>query len=458
MNLRRLLQLAIILPSLFVVIVSAATFIPHWRGLLSHEVEHIVLALGILAGIIPFSFLMLRIFRRIEQHILRQNETLSQRNKETEALLKVGKAAQESLKIDTVLPAALRATLEATSADAAEVWLSDHDGQTLQLRYHEGGSREAFVEISQFRFGEGYPGMVALTGKAILVHDLPNDKAFLRQRVKDEGFHAYYAMPLRSTTGIIGVLAVASKDSKALRDDAELRLLELMAERVAGAVENATLHEEVQTLAILTERERLAREMHDGIAQVLGYVNTKVQAVKELLKTRQTDTAVRQMDQLERAAQETYDDVREAVLALGSETRKGAFVDSLKDYLVRFGEMTNLAAELSVDGQVHVLNPRVEVQLIRIVQESLANVRKHAQASRARVSLSFQASGFRLTIEDDGHGFDPTHLERGPWPRLGLRSMQERAAAIDGRFTLDTAPGRGTRVMVDLPATALRVA
>jgi signal transduction histidine kinase len=74
-----------------------------------------------------------------------------------------------------------------------------------------------------------------------------------------------------------------------------------------------------------------------------------------------------------------------------------------------------------------------------------------------RVSLSFHPDGCRLVVEDDGCGFDPAHLERKRWPQLGLRSMQERAAAIEGRFTLDTALGRGTRVILDLPANALRV-
>ena len=126
------------------------------------------------------------------------------------------------------------------------------------------------------------------------------------------------------------MLAVAARDPRALTSEDELHLLELMADHIATAVENARLHEEVQTLAILSERERLAREMHDGLAQVLGYVSTKAQAVRELLKGGQMKEAVHHMEQLEAAAQETYDDVREAILALSANGRKRPLLESLQ--------------------------------------------------------------------------------------------------------------------------------
>ena len=319
------------------------------------------------------------------------------------------------------------------------------------LRHHYGEATEAFLEITRFSPGEGYPGIVAETGKPLLVHDLDQDARFQRQRVKEEGFRTFFALPLRRTGETIGVLAVAARDASALTSDDELRLLELIADHIATAVENARLHEEVQTLAILTERERLAREMHDGLGQVLGYVSTKAQAVKELLKSGQSDAAIQHMEQLEAAAQETYDDVREVILALGSNGRKRPLLDSLRDYVDRFAELSGLPAALEVEGPPHQFNPAVEVQLLRIVQEALANARKHADADGVKVLISFRDEDCRITVEDDGRGFDPSRVSRGPWPHFGLQSMQERAAAIGAEFTLDTAAGRGTRVIVDLP-------
>lgn len=451
MNLNRLLLVAIVVPSAFVVAILLVSFIPHRAGLLSHSQEHLILAVTMVAGIVPFAFFMLRVFRRIQGHVIQQNDELSRRTREMGALLRVGRAVEESQELEQVLPAALEAVLEATSAETAEVWLLDPQDGALVLRHHYGEATEAFLEITRFSPGEGYPGIVAETGKPLLVHDLDQDARFQRQRVKEEGFRTFFALPLRRTGETIGVLAVAARDASALTSDDELRLLELIADHIATAVENARLHEEVQTLAILTERERLAREMHDGLGQVLGYVSTKAQAVKELLKSGQSDAAIQHMEQLEAAAQETHDDVREVILALGSNGRKRPLLDSLRDYVDRFAELSGLPAALEVEGPPHQFNPAVEVQLLRIVQEALANARKHADADGVKVLISFRDEDCRITVEDDGRGFDPSRVSRGPWPHFGLQSMQERAAAIGAEFTLDTAAGRGTRVIVDLP-------
>jgi signal transduction histidine kinase len=251
------------------------------------------------------------------------------------------------------------------------------------------------------------------------------------------------------------VLAVAARDASALTTPRELRLLEAMADHIAAATENAQLHGEVQTLAIFTERERIAMEMHDGLAQVLGYVNTKAQAVKELLKEHEVAAAVQHMEQLESAAQETYDDVREAILALGSNGGKRPLLESLNEYVDRFSDLSGLPADLVIEGAPRAMNPAVEVQLLRIVQEALANARKHAAAGSVQVRLRFHPDGCRVEVEDDGRGFDPERLARGPWPHLGLQSMRERAASVGAQLTVDTARGKGTRVILDIPeATA----
>ncbi|MBI4340559.1 MAG: GAF domain-containing sensor histidine kinase [Chloroflexi bacterium] len=443
MNLNRLLLIAIVVPAIFVIAILGASYFPHQARLLSHEDEHLILSMAMIVGIIPFAFFMLHIFRRIERHIIQQNRELN-------ALLKVGRAVEESVDLSRVLPVALEATLEATTAEAAEVWVVEPKEEALFLRLHIGAAREAFEQVGRFKLGEGYPGIVAETGRPILAHDLPNDCRFLREDVKAAGFKTLHAMPLRRSGGTVGVLIVASRNPQALTSEGELRLLELVAEHIAIAVENAQLHEEVQTLAILGERERLAREMHDGLAQVLGYVNTKAQAVKELLRARQLDTAVQQMEQLESAAQETYDDVREGILALSTNGRKRLLLESLRDYVQRFSDLSGLSTEMVMEGTPWVFDTGAEVQLLRIVQEALTNARKHARAGKVQVLFSFGDDTCRLIVQDDGRGFDPEHIARGPRPHLGLQSMRERAAAIGARFTLDTAQGKGTRIILDL--------
>jgi signal transduction histidine kinase len=191
--------------------------------------------------------------------------------------------------------------------------------------------------------------------------------------------------------------------------------------------------------------------MHDGMAQVLGYVNTKAQAVKELLKSGRMESAAEHMEQLETAAQETYDDVREAILALGIDSRNRPFLDIVREYIDRFDELSGVPAEFLLEGEPHSFNPSTEVQLLRIIQEALANVRKHSKASRVQVTMSFNGGACGLTVEDDGVGFDRDGEARGPGPHLGLQSMQERATSIGARFELDTNQGNGTRIVLEIP-------
>ena len=454
MNLRRLLLITILAPSVFVIGVVLFSYLPHRAGLLTHGGEHVFLGLVMVTGIIPFSFFTHHIFRRIQGHILQQNEELARRTGEMEALLRVARAAEESLELDQVLRSASEAVLDATSGEAVEVWLVEEPERDLVLRHHQGEAREAFLEINRFPLGEGYPGIVAATGQPILVHDLPSDTRFLRKKVNEAGFLSFCALPLRRSGKVTGVLAVASRDANALTSEDELRLLELMADHIAVAVENARLHQEVRTLATLTERERIAMEMHDGLGQVLGYVNTKAQAVKELLRAGQVENAAVQMEQLETAAQDTYEDVREAILALGTNSRGHSLLEGLQEYVRRFQEFSGLSVELVVTGTPFPFNAGAEVQLLRIVQEALANVRKHAEATKTVVNLSFQSDGCRFLIEDNGHGFDPEQPTQGPWPHLGLQSMRARATAIGARFELSSEPGKGTKVTVDVPRFA----
>lgn len=450
MNLGRLLALAIAVPTLGVVAITASSYIPHRAGLLSHSQEHLFLAIALVAGIIPFSLLMIGLFGRIQRHIVSQNEELSKRNREAEALLKIGLAVEQSREPGRVLATALEAVVEATTASAAEIWLPDRNRQVLTRRHHCGESEKAFGALTQLRFGHGLPGVAASSGDPVIVHDLPGDARFLRRDVVDAGFRTYCAFPMvGSDRQVVGVLGVAAKARDALTAPEEHRLLRLISDRLAAAVENAALSEQLQTFATLAERERIAMEMHDGLAQVLGYVNTKAQAVKELLLSGDVEAAIKQMDQLETSARDTYDDVREAILALGADGQRRPLVDGIRDYVSNYSDLSGIDVTFEVSGIGPNLTPREEVQLIRIVQEALANVRKHAGAGSARILLAGTPAGWKLSVADDGLGFEPERLERGTWPHFGLHSMRERSATIGAKFTLESSPGAGTRIIVE---------
>jgi signal transduction histidine kinase len=213
---------------------------------------------------------------------------------------------------------------------------------------------------------------------------------------------------------------------------------------------------ELRQRAIVEERERIGRELHDGLAQLLGYVNTKAMAVRLMLKNDQREAAEQHVLQLEEAAQALFVDVREAILGLKAsgqaDGRGDGLAVTLSDYVAQFSRLCGIPVSLDVSPEFRraSLPAEAEVQLLRIVQEALTNVRKHAPAGRAAVSLQVRHGALELTVRDDGAGFQMDTLHASNGSHFGLRTMRERAEAIGAQFALDSNPGRGTRVLVKL--------
>jgi signal transduction histidine kinase len=445
-DLSRLRLFAIVAPVGFVFAVGYLV-----RGPFHHELHHypgwIYLFSGASAGVLAFSFFVFALIERLERRVLEQNSQLG-------ALLAVGQAASSSLRLDDMLDAALDAVLAVTSAETAEVWLLRDE--ELVLERLRGAEAEAFLERGAVPMGEGLPGLAAATGNAVSVHNLAAEARFARPRVVELGFRTYCALPLRRRQETVAVLGVAAYATDALAEPAEHRLLEGIGEQVAVAIDNARLHTQVLDAAVLEERERLGRELHDGLAQVLGYVNTQTLAIKKLLSSGRGDEAEQHVADMETTARRVYTDVREAILGL--QTSHDELLSTLHAYIADYAQMTGIEAVVEVGADVEPLRlpPSAEIQLVRIVQEALANVRKHARAGRVSVRLQADGDVLSLEVADDGRGFVLEQPRRTGWPHFGLQTMRERAEAIGGAFELDSAPGVGTRVRVRVPATQTR--
>lgn len=442
MSLVHLKWLAIAAPTAFLTIVGYLLRGPVHEEL--HEFPGFLFVLGVLAAaVFVFSFLVFGVIARVERRVIEQNEHLS-------ALLAVGRAGSSSLDLADTLDAALDAILSVTTADAGGVWLVTPDGE-LDLARQRGAGSDAFQEWMRSRIDEHLPGLAAAGRSPVAVHDLANDPRFVSGGVQELGFEAFRAQPLVRRGATVGVLAVASRSADALSSAAEWRLLMGIGEQLVISIENAQLHEQVLDTAVLEERERLARELHDSLAQVLGYVNTQTLAIEKLLSSGHSDKAEEQAAAMRKAAARVYADVREAILGLRS--TRGALLPSLRSYIAEYGGMAGMPIELTVGEQVESLRlpPSAEIQLTRIIQEAVSNVHKHARASRATVTLELRDDGLEIEIADDGQGFIVNEPRRTGWPHFGLQSMRERAQAIGGTFELRSHPGSGTHVTIHVP-------
>ncbi len=216
----------------------------------------------------------------------------------------------------------------------------------------------------------------------------------------------------------------------------------------------AQLLQQQRNLAVLEERERLARELHDSLGQVLGYVNTQSQAVRELLARGNLDAADSCLSRLVSVAQDAHADVREFILGLKTTSSpQQKLFPSMEQYVQRFNHNYGIQAELNGLEALNEeeLDPSVQVQLLRILQEALTNVRKHSGAHRVRITIVPELDHIRMAVEDNGQGFDPERLPGRDGLNFGLRIMRERAQEMAGSFWIESAPGKGTKVVVQAP-------
>jgi signal transduction histidine kinase len=232
--------------------------------------------------------------------------------------------------------------------------------------------------------------------------------------------------------------------------------------RLAAAFEHLRrmlIHERdrARRLAILEERDRIGREMHDGLAQVLGFVNTKAQAVREFIRAGDTREAGHQVEELIGAAREAYTEARQAISDLRMEDPgEPTLAAWLEAQLERFRRQSGVAAELvtAPEWREPRLSATARAQLARLVQEALANVRKHAAASQVTVGLGQDHGQACLQVADNGRGFALSRLLSPEFSRYGLRTMRERAQAIGGVFRIESMPGAGSRIVVTFPPEA----
>jgi signal transduction histidine kinase len=186
---------------------------------------------------------------------------------------------------------------------------------------------------------------------------------------------------------------------------------------------------------------------------VLGYINTQTLAVKKLLSSGRTEAAREELAAMEAAARDVYGDIREAILGLRVALPREGLVAGISQYVDGYRAMSGAEVELETRGELDgvTLTPSAEIQLARIVQEALSNMRKHAGAAHGRIVLIAEDGILEVSVSDDGRGFDPGATTARGWPRFGLQTMRERALAVGGRLEISSSPGQGTTVRVRIP-------
>jgi len=300
----------------------------------------------------------------------------------------------------------------------------------------------------RWQVGEGLIGTAVGDGKWLM---LPEDGDPLGDPILGpEAVRTALVVPMEARGRVLGALVVGRRQNRPFSNE-ERRLLSGLAMQAAIALENVRLYDQVQNLAVVEERERIAREMHDGLAQALGYLNLKLESLRTL-KGQPEEAWEKARSEMQKVVNDAYAEVRQGIFSLKTKLDPGSsFTLTLVEYLREFEAQNNLHVELvKGKGAELPISAKAEIQLIRIIQEALANVRKHARATRVEVRLEGRDDGLQVTVEDNGRGFEYQETGSAPTRHFGLAVMRERAEMVGGRLKIESGPG-GTRVTVWLP-------
>lgn len=254
-------------------------------------------------------------------------------------------------------------------------------------------------------------------------------------------------VPLGSGSVHLGMLIVFGS-SRAEFTAQDVSLLRAFGAQATVLLDRAFLYEEVAAGAILKERSRLAREIHDGLAQHLAFLKMRV----AWLKRSPSLVGVEQLGDIEAVLETALIEARHAITTLRAQPEGPSTMDAITDYAREFGQVSGMEVEVTSTGLLPEVGPKVRVELLRVVQEALNNVRKHADAKAVHLRIAARGEGIEVTVEDNGSGFDATRSLEG---HFGLEIMRERAESVGGTIRIESQSGAGTCVCIWAPGVEL---
>ena len=389
---------------------------------------------------------------QLQESYTHLEQRVADRTRELATLNAIASVVSRSLELDEILENALKTALEALDLEAGAIYVKDTETHHLQPVCHQGLSEAFDHTAAQDAFA--LSARAAQRGEPVIINDLfqtmgapPPAPALAAQGETEASYRSLASIPLVAKGQVEGVLTLASlRPSRFGQGDIDLLLS--MGGQIGVAVENARLYRQAQQLAVVEERQRLARELHDSVTQSLYGAVLYAKAAAGQLTLGQLDKVAEQLAVLQDTTQEALAEMRLLIYELRPPVlEKVGLVAALQARLQAVEGRAGLKTEFRVDGVDH-LPQATEEGLYRIAQEALNNALKHAHARRIGVYLRQNGDTLALEIADDGVGFEP--VQAAAQGGMGLSAMGERIAQLGGRLKLESNPGQGTRVLVEL--------
>ena len=363
----------------------------------------------------------------------------------SDAVLSV--AAERS--VEEVLQRLVESARELAGARYAALGTPDGDGGFSRF-LTAGMSDELVAKLGPLPRSHGMLGAMLETAESFRTHDIHDDPRFHGWWPKGHpNMHSFLGVPISAPEGVIGAFYLTDKVGADEFTDADRELIELLAAHAAIAITNARLYEQSRELSILSERNRLALELHDAVSQKLFSLVLTAESAATLAG-RDAAGAQEQLERVQALAQEALEELRALIFELRpAEVERDGLCGALRKHVSLLAQRPPGIA-LELDDELP-RDPKRDAEVLRIAQEALANAIRHADAGHVRVRLGGEDGRLVLEVADDGAGFDPGVPDLRS-RRLGLTSMEERARRLRGRLEIDSAPGSGTTVRLEVPA------
>lgn len=367
----------------------------------------------------------------------------------SDAMLAV--AAERS--VDEVLQRLVECARELAGARYAALGIPDGSGGFRRFLV-AGMSDELVASLGPLPRTHGMLGAMLDAQGAYLTDDIHRDPRFRGwwpRRHPD--MRSFLGVPIVARSEVIGAFYLTEKERAPRFDDADRELIELLAAHAAVAITNARHYERSRELSILSERNRLALELHDVVSQKLFSLNLAADAATTLLD-RSPEEARSQLERVRDLARESLAELRSLILGLRpADLERDGLAGALRQQALMLQRIHGIDVRLDADGAFGSGEPGRDAEILRIAEEALHNAVRHAAAHRVTVALRDDQPGLVVEVADDGIGFDPRDPELRA-RHLGLTSMEERARQLGGRLRLTSRPGTGTTVRLEVPVGA----
>ena len=383
------------------------------------------------------------------------------------AMQKLASVLVESMDMRRRLESALRTVIEVTGFDAGAIYLASEERHELVLQHHEGLLPGSVAAVRTWQKGYGVTGEVWQTGAARYLSDASSDAMIDRAVQKQEHIRGFASVPLVASGEVVGVLNLIRREPHTFTDD-EQAMLQTFGGQMGVALENAKLFEaaragekQVRQLSLNLvriqeeERKRFARELHDGLAQLLTMLRVNAELALEHLNEpgsaagQRIREVISLVGEAEHEAKQISYDLRPAILD------DFGLKAAIQSHAASFERRTGIVVELHLPDADVRFDSIIETTVYRIVQELLANVARHAKATRVTIQLLLRRGVLALTVSDNGQGFSVSdvlaHASNGF--HNGLRNMRERTESLKGMFHVESAPGRGAEFVIEVPCS-----